>query len=293
MLLDRVRTSDPLDAKVTITVMVAAVVLSGMYLLGSDLGFLAIDYDVWPREPWRLLTSTLLHAGWVHLIFNIYWLFRLGVVVEACVGGLAASALMVLVGLGASAGEWAFGGSSIGLSGVVYGLLGFLWALDRWHPDSRGVLDARVARFMAAWFLLCIPLTMFDVFSNPMANWAHGFGALLGGLVGWTVAAGRGRRARRTAVLLGCLGFLGIASTVARPYVNWTEDFAIHSYHEGVHAIQRGDFEAARRFNERALRRLPRMGEAWRNLGVSLSRLGRGQEAAAAFTRARAVEGER
>ena len=286
--LDRVRTADPLDARVTITVVVAAVVLSGMYLLGADLGFLAIDDDVWPREPWRLLTSTLLHGGWVHLIFNIYWLFRLGVVVEACFGGVAAALLMVLVGLGASAGEWAFGGSSIGLSGVVYGLLGFLWVLERWHPDFRGVLDPRIAEFMAIWFLLCIPLTMFDVF--PIANWAHGFGALLGGLVGWIVAAGRGRRAWRTAALLGCLGFLGIVSTIARPYVNWTEDFAIDSYNEGVHAIDRGDFEAARTFNERAIRRLPQMGDAWHNLGVSLSRLGRGEEAAAAFTRAREVE---
>jgi hypothetical protein len=44
---------------------------------GGDAETLMLDFRVW-REPWRLISSVLLHADLIHLVFNIYWLGLFG-----------------------------------------------------------------------------------------------------------------------------------------------------------------------------------------------------------------------
>ena len=68
------------------------------------------------------------------------------------------------------------GPNFLGLSGLIFGLVGFL-AVS--FPQS---MIPGTVRFFAVWFLACIALTSFNVF--PIANAAHGFGALAGAMIG-------------------------------------------------------------------------------------------------------------
>jgi membrane associated rhomboid family serine protease len=284
--------AEPMDAWATITVMVAAAVLSVLRFQGADLDPLIADARGLPENAWTLWTSTLLHGGWMHLLFNLYWIFKFGVLLEALFG-LRLYALIVLgLGAGSSAVQLALSGPGIGLSGVGYGMFGLLWALDRWHPRCRGVLDKSVAELFAVWFLVCLALTWFDVM--PIGNAAHGGGFVLGALLGWTLAA-RGRaRLSRSAVLVGCsvLCVLLVLPPV-RHVVNRSQDYSLELFERGYDAFESEEWERAERLYEDLVAREPEWFEAWHNLGVAHDRLGRREEARAAFDRAEELERRR
>jgi membrane associated rhomboid family serine protease len=71
-------------------------------------------------ELWRLITGTLPHANILHLLFNIYWLWVFGTVVEQVYGHFRTAALVVFLALGSGSLEFAFALGGVGLSGVVY-----------------------------------------------------------------------------------------------------------------------------------------------------------------------------
>jgi membrane associated rhomboid family serine protease len=79
-------------------------------------------------EWWRLVTSALLHAGFIHLAFNGLLLWRLGEVLEARVGGTA------LVGLAAS-----------GMAGGSLGVVGLAWLTGVTGISQLPVLGAVLA----------------------------------------------------------------------------------------------------------------------------------------------------
>ena len=70
-----------------------------------------------------------------------------------------------------------------GLSGVVYGLLGYLWIFGRLNPGAGFALRRQIVVFMLAWMAIC-----FVGLSDVVANAAHlaGLvsGCLLGGIFG-------------------------------------------------------------------------------------------------------------
>ena len=61
-----------------------------------------------------------------------------------------------------------------GLSGVVYGLLGFCWIYSALNPKQPALVTTAIVGFMLVWLVLGFA----DVLFVGMANWAH-----LGGLV--------------------------------------------------------------------------------------------------------------
>lgn len=217
---DTAARADPYDAWVTITVTVVAIVLSVQRFRGSDFDFLIADPAALPRETWRHASSALLHGDWLHLGFNAYWTMKFGVLLEALLGGPLLAVVVLVLAWTSGAAEWAFGGPSVGLSGVGYGLFALLWALDRWHPRCRGVLDRQVTEMFGIWFVICLAADYYD--AMPIANVAHGAGALLGGLIGWSLAArspsGRGVRSAAVFATVALVGVL--SSTELREAVN-------------------------------------------------------------------------
>jgi membrane associated rhomboid family serine protease len=75
---------------------------------------------------WRALTSTFLHGGILHLVFNMWGLRVLGPFLEAVLGGTAFLIVYLLSGVGASLASMAVhpGGVSLGASGSIFALLG-------------------------------------------------------------------------------------------------------------------------------------------------------------------------
>ncbi len=77
------------------------------------------------------------------------------------------------------------------MSGVDYGLLGYVWMRARFEPQAGMYLDAFTVSFMLGWLVLC-----FTGLMGPVANWAHTVGLVVGMAIGyapslWHKLAGR------------------------------------------------------------------------------------------------------
>ena len=281
----------PLDYRFTWVLMIAATVLTIRWHTGYDMSALLERYEFMATQPWRLFSSCLLHGGVLHLGFNLYWTWRFGQILEPILGLVPMIVVCVLLGAGSSGAQWAFSGPSVGLSGIGYGLFGMLWTMHRYAPNYRGVMDNRTAEMFALWFFLCIAFSYFDVL--PIANVAHGAGALLGALFGLSLSPFRGKR---TAGLFGSvltLALIGALATALRPYVNVSPARGWELAYEGTEALEAGDFARAVEQLEAAVERDPEQPWAWHNLGVAYERTGRMSESREALERAQALRRER
>jgi membrane associated rhomboid family serine protease len=255
-----------------------------------DVSPLMEDHEIRDGQVWRLVTSILPHGDPIHLAFNLLWLWVLGTLVEDVFGHVRTLLLVVLLAAGSGAAEYAFIHGGIGLSGVGYGLVGFLWVLSRRDERFRGAVDAQTAQLFVGWFFLCIVLTAANVWH--VANVAHGVGALLGVLVGLTVARGALRPLYGAAVALLLAGFG--AAVYARPYVNLTVERAEERAQLGYEAAERHDDDAAVRHFRAAI--AAARGEAdaswWFNLGLVYERQKNLAAARVAYSRAAEIEPE-
>ena len=78
-------------------------------------------------EVWRLLASTFIHIGIIHLVFNLYALWALGPLTEESFGHRQFLMIYILSGLGGSIASFLFSTAlSAGASGSIFGLLGAL-----------------------------------------------------------------------------------------------------------------------------------------------------------------------
>jgi len=151
-----------------------------------------------PGEYWRYITPVFLHFGWLHIVFNCLWLWELGSKVEAVMGHLNTILLFLVIALVSNVGQAAYGGEGLfgGMSGVVYGLLGFAWVGSTLQPAWR-IRPARpVLVFMLGWLVVCL-LGLVQVMGfGAVANAAHvgglASGAILGALFGLSARAGGG-----------------------------------------------------------------------------------------------------
>jgi len=109
----------------------AAMVLTGtsVWENGPDLmrwvvnsGPMTIDHQQW----WRLLTSTFLHIGIIHLAFNMWVLWGVGWVAERLFGNWMFLIVYILSGLGGSIANllWNPNVMSVDASGPIFGIVG-------------------------------------------------------------------------------------------------------------------------------------------------------------------------
>src|SRR6185312_9279397 len=160
-----------------------AIAVSIAHMNNVDISRLAPSPMIRHGEYWRLLTDILPHANIMHLLFDVYWFWVLGTVLEEEVGHFRTALVVIMLGVGSSAFECGFLDGGIGLSGVVYGLLALIWVLGKYDPRFSEVVDTRTLQIMVGWFFFCIVMTLANLM--PVANIAHGTGALLGALIGW------------------------------------------------------------------------------------------------------------
>jgi membrane associated rhomboid family serine protease len=258
------------------------------------LGRLSINrFEVAPiafeREPWRLFLSIFPHIGIFHLLFNVYWLWVFGTLLEEVYGHVKTAALVLLFAVGSMMAEYALFIGGVGLSGVGYGFVGLLWVLSRRDRRFFDAVDTRTVNVFVVWFFICIALTISKV--QPVANVAHGVGALLGVLVG--VALAEKRAARRGLAVLGVVAvFAGsfAGATRLRPRVNLSSSAGQQSAADAYRALEEGRNEEAARLYQEAVK-LSHDNEAyWFNLGVARERLGQYEASLVAFKRALELE---
>jgi membrane associated rhomboid family serine protease len=248
--------------------------------LDRDISFLLDSPLVRRGQLWRLITSALAHDGPMHILFNVYWLWIFGTTVERAFGPARTLGLMLLLAYGSGALEYAFFAGGVGLSGVVYGLLGFLWVLSRTDERFSNVIDPRTVRFFIGWFFVCIVMTMLDLY--PVANVAHGAGALLGVLAGFAVAD----VVRRRVFVAGIVGVVALSTwavTIGRPMVNLSSQGGIDECRLGYDAHEAKDLDEAAYWLRLAANYRTMPDVCWAALGATENAVGRPERAVAAF----------
>ncbi|HEX8834634.1 MAG TPA: rhomboid family intramembrane serine protease [Abditibacteriaceae bacterium] len=163
-----------------------------------DMGMLFAP-AVWEGQTWRLVTSTFLHAGVMHIAFNMWALHNLGVELERIYGPRNFLWLYFGAGWTASLASLMFTGASVGASGAVFGLAGAWLAIAFRRRDYFKAFGAQVLN------IVVINLVIGYSFGAYIDNSAH-IGGLIGGLaIAWWLTNAlvdfRPTRARWTATV--------------------------------------------------------------------------------------------
>lgn len=145
---------------------------------------------VWAGQWDRLFMANMLHAGVVHIAFNLMAIHFLGTVLERLRGGPFVLAMLVITGVaGQLTSAWiAKGLLSVGASAAAFGLLG---ALAWYNAFDRGALPGS-ARFSKRWWAFILGTNLALPLLIPQIDG----GAHLGGFVVGFVLAPLFDRAR-------------------------------------------------------------------------------------------------
>jgi GlpG protein len=157
-----------------------------------------IDFSPWLAEVrigqvWRVVTPIFIHFGLLHLVFNLSMLYTVCRQIEARRGSWRYLLLVLLLAVVSNLAQYQFGhiqfeGGRVipfvsplfgGLSGVLYGLFGYVWMKARFEPELRLYIDPTNIFILMAWFVLC-----WTGLLGPIANMAHTAGLVLGMVVG-------------------------------------------------------------------------------------------------------------
>ncbi|SDO07497.1 rhomboid family intramembrane serine protease [Vreelandella arcis] len=172
--------------------LIVALTIVPIGIAGGELTYSSLTDTLASGQVWRLLSPAFLHFGWMHLIFNLMWVWYFGRQVEALQGGRTLLLLLVVAGVGANLAQYATGTVLFGgMSGVVYALLAHVWLMSRRVPGSGFFVPQMLVVFMLGWMVF----TMTDMaglvgFGN-VANEAHLGGLLVGLVTGWYYSARR------------------------------------------------------------------------------------------------------
>ncbi|HET8790853.1 MAG TPA: rhomboid family intramembrane serine protease [Modicisalibacter sp.] len=174
--------------------MIAAMTITPIGVVGSSLSVGTLGDTLSSGQVWRLVSPAFLHFGWMHLIFNMLWLWYFGRQIEALQGSWRLLGVVMLSALVSNLAQYATGTVLFGgMSGVDYALLGYVWLMALRAPKSGFFVPQMLVVFMIGWMLF----TMTD-FAEPVgfgnvANEAHLGGLLVGLAIGW-VASSRARQ---------------------------------------------------------------------------------------------------
>lgn len=154
-------------------------------------------------EIWRVVTPIFIHYGTMHILFNMIWLFQLGQLIENRYGSRWLMILVLLiaavsnffqctvpVGLGGSAPvllpDYTLITRLGGMSGVIFGLLGYVWMKSLYDRASGFYLPQSTLIIMLGWMLFCmIPGATQMLIGANIANWAHAIGLITGMAIGY------------------------------------------------------------------------------------------------------------
>lgn len=154
-----------------------------MEFVDNQLVSLPLSTTLSSGQWWRLITPIFLHFGIMHLVFNALWIWILGEMIERNQGQVKLVLLILFTALISNSAQFLINDSSQfgGLSGVVYGYLGYIWLWSKLHPQQGLAINNGLVIFMLGWMLLGITDFSRSLLGLNMANEAH-LGGLLAGL---------------------------------------------------------------------------------------------------------------
>jgi rhomboid protease GluP len=235
---------------------------------------------IWDGALWALISSAFVHVALWHLVFNVYWLWQFGRVVEREFGPFRFLGFVVGAAFVSSAFQLAASGDTgIGASGIVYGLLGFMWRNRKEVPRFAQILGPDTASLFFVWLVACFVATHAGFVS--IGNTAHLTGLLFGVLVAESRRAASHYRLARGSLGLFCA--LSLLAAHVNPWSErWLEYFAMKLHRDG-------QYERAVLAYERSLAFGADSAWAFHNLALTYASMGDSIRTADALRRLRAT----
>ena len=132
-------------------------------------------------EVWRLVSPILLHFGIFHILFNMWWLRDFGMMIEPAKGSLKFTGLVLVTAVVSNLAQYAWGGPYFGgMSGVLYGLFGYIWMRHRFAPWEGLTVSKSTVVVLVVWLFLCMTGWM-----GPIGNASHVSGLVTGMAIGY------------------------------------------------------------------------------------------------------------
>lgn len=145
-------------------------------------------------EGWRLFTPCLMHNDFLHILFNMLWLLVLGKQLEQRLQAKRYLLFILIVGIVSNTCQYLMSGPNfIGFSGVICGMVTFIWVRQKVTPWEGYPLEQATSMFILYFIcaLLAIQVVSFYMeiyhtlsISPGIANTAHFSGAAAGALLG-------------------------------------------------------------------------------------------------------------
>ncbi|MEW5981373.1 MAG: rhomboid family intramembrane serine protease [Acidobacteriota bacterium] len=177
-----------------------------LFLFGASGAIPVFNYGRW----WTVLSAGWLHAGLLHILFNMLWVRNLGptcaelygagrmVIIYTVSGvvGFAASSLMGVLLAGVPIGFLRGAGFTVGASAPIFGLLGALVYYGQRSGSSMARREGLQYALMLGVFGLVMP---------GIDNWAHAGGFAGGWLAGRLLDPLKPERLDHMLMAVGCL----------------------------------------------------------------------------------------
>ena len=145
--------------------------------------------DIAAGQVWRLITPMFVHFGWMHLAFNMMWLYDLGTLIETRLRPVRFTLLVLVIAIVSNIAQFVASGPMFGgMSGVVFGLLAYAWVRGRFDPASGLYIHPNTMLFMTGWFFVCL---LNVIPGLHVANTAHGAGLAVGAILGYLPQIGK------------------------------------------------------------------------------------------------------
>lgn len=186
------------QAPISFSLILASLVVAVVSLLGSEVQRVAsLFYPLLDTSGFfpllgsmgslgdalRSLTPILLHFGELHLVFNMLWLWYFGSQLESVQPRYLYLILIILCAFVGNTTQYLYSGFNNfgGMSGVVYGLVGYAWVTQAFMPQSPQLINNRM------FVVFVIALLAMELFASSWIASAAHVGGLLAGLI-WGVA---------------------------------------------------------------------------------------------------------
>ncbi|RZA07619.1 MAG: rhomboid family intramembrane serine protease [Moraxellaceae bacterium] len=144
--------------------------------------FLPLSESLQTGQIWRFITPAFLHFGFLHVLFNSLWMWDLGRRLELLLGKRNFILFFLFTAAVSNAAQYRWAADTLfgGMSGVVYGLVGFIIVSHKISPHKLTAVPASILGFMLFWLVLCMTGVIDYFVGGGVANAAH-IGGLLAG----------------------------------------------------------------------------------------------------------------
>ncbi len=155
--------------------------------------------DIRHGEIWRLISPAFLHGDLMHLAFNMYAFFVFGSQIESRRGPWTLLGLFLWTAVTSVTvaslmpsqipmlpAHLAGSVHTIGMSGVVYGLAGFIWLAMRIDSRRDLLMPPQWWTILIVWLLLGV-FGVLESMGMQVSNWGHFIGLIAGMAAAWVV----------------------------------------------------------------------------------------------------------